>query len=275
MLKIGGHSYRTMIMKVGIVIPAYNEETRIVKTLDDFSKTIFNRYGKGLFLIIVSDNSTDRTNSIIEKYSKRYSQIRCVISTEKLGKGGSIIKGFGVLCKKYKPQVIGFVDADSLLPGRQIIDLLEFMRDSKVDGVIASRYLKDSKITGNQGMARFLASRGYNIMVRLLFGMDIKDTQCGAKFFKAGAICSSLRDIKLTDMSFDVNLLYELHRRNFRVVEVPLSYSVVKEGSKVDLKKQIPKMFLMTAGYRLVRSPLNIVIPERLKMAVYNCIRNW
>jgi glycosyltransferase involved in cell wall biosynthesis len=262
-------------LRICIVIPAHNEEKRIIKTLDNLSKTVLKKYGMDLILIVVSDHSTDRTNSIITSYTKRYRQIKYLNSKVRLGKGGAIIKGFELAFERYKPDILGFIDADSSVSDEQIIRLLEFLKDNKVDGVIASRYLKQSRIIGRQGNARFISSRAYNSMIRLLFGLDFKDTQCGAKFFKAEALSSTLHRISLTDLSFDINLLYEMHTHKFNVVEIPIDYSIIKEGSKVDLKRQIPKMFLITVGYRLVRSPLNAVMPEKLKSELYDKIRNY
>lgn len=202
----------------------------------------------------MSDNSTDNTNSIIAKYTKRYRQIKYITGRKKLGKGGALIRGFRVLSRKYRPDVIGFIDADSSVSGKQVIRLLGLLKDNRIDGVIASRYLKGSRITGVQGRTRFIASRGYNGMIRLLFGVDFKDTQCGAKFFKANAIYNVLDRLYLTDFSFDINLLYELHKSKFNVIEVPISYNIVEEGSKVYLKKHITNMFFTTLGYRLGRS---------------------
>lgn len=262
-------------MKICIVIPAHNEEKRIVNSLHDFKETILKKYGKNLTLVIVSDGSTDKTNDIVKKWQKKYSQIKLIIGEKREGKGSALIRGFHIACDIYNPDIVGFVDADPSVSGIEIIKLLTFLQKKGVDGVIASRYLKDSKIIGELGKARFIASRSYNVMIRVLFGLGFKDTQCGAKFFKAKSLCKVLHQIHLTDMSFDINLLYELHRRRFNVKEVPITYNVVKEHSKVTVSKQIPKMFVVTVSYRITRSPLNRIIPNKLKGAVYNKVRKW
>jgi hypothetical protein len=135
--------------------------------------------------------------------------------------------------------------------------------------------MEGSNILGDLTTTRFIASRGYNIMIRALFGLDYTDTQCGAKFFKADALQIILKRIKLTDLSFDINLLYELHRAGFNVKEVPITYSIVNEHSKVNVGKQIPKMFVITLGYRITKSPLNKIIPHKFKGQVFNRIRRW
>lgn len=238
-------------MKIGIAIPVYNEEERIAKTLDDLRKSLMRRYRKDLVLLFVCDGSTDNTESILRGYLKLHSQVRLVTEKRRLGKGGAVIKGFNLLCSRYHPDIIGFVDADSSVPGAEILKLLKHLDRGGVDGVIASRYVRNSRVVGDLGLGRVVASRFYNALVRLMFGLNFSDTQCGAKFFKAGALCPALKDIRLTGMSFDINLIYELCRRNFNIEEVPVRYNVMLEGTKVRLSEQIPKMLVSTILYRL------------------------
>ncbi len=240
-------------MRICIVIPVYNEEKRVVKTLDKVKASLMKRYRKCLLLLFVCDGSTDSTEAIVRRYAKFHSQIKLVTEKRRLGKGGAVIRGFNILCGRYHPDVIGFVDADSSVPGKEILKLLKHLERKNVDGVIASRYLKDSEIIGDLGIGRFIASRSYNALVRLLFNLDFKDTQCGAKFFKARALCPALKDVHLTGMSFDINLVYEVYRRNFNIEEVPVRYDVMLEGTKVRLPEHAPKMFVSTIMYRLER----------------------
>ncbi|HIH49993.1 MAG: glycosyltransferase [Candidatus Micrarchaeaceae archaeon] len=240
-------------MRICIVIPVYNEEKRIVRTIEDLKASLMKRYRKDLVLLFVCDGSTDNTEAIIKRYAKLHSQIRLVTERRRLGKGGAVIKGFNILCSKYHPYIVGFVDADSSVPGKEILKLLRHLERRNVDGVIASRYLKNSEVVGNLGMGRFIASRSYNALVRLLFNLDFTDTQCGAKFFKARALIPALKDVRLAGMSFDINLIYEIYRRDFSIKEVPVRYDVMLEGTKMRLPEQVPRMFISTIMYRLGR----------------------
>ena len=262
-------------MKVCVVIPAYNEEKRISKTLDDFSDILIKKYRKDINILVISDGSTDRTNEIVNEYSKKYPQIKLFVHAVREGKGSGVTRGFEIACRDFNPDIIGFVDADPSVSGTEIIKLVDRLKDKNVEGVIASRYIKGSKLIGDLGKTRFVASRGYNLLIRLLFGLKFKDTQCGAKFFRSSAICSILDQLKLTDMSFDINLLYEMKRRKYNIEEVPITYKVILEGTKVNVRKQIPKMFIVTFSYRITRSPLNAVIPEKLKRSVYERVKKW
>ena len=255
-----------------MVVPAYKEEKRIAGTLDSFIGTLLKRY-KGM-TIIVSVQGHDRTAEIVKKYSKRHPQIRLLDASNTIGKGLNLMQGFDAALK-LNPEVIGFTDADQSVPPEEIAKLIDALVKGKSAGVIASRYLKGSRILGDLTASRFLASRAYNLMIRALFGLGFSDTQCGAKFFRASALRSIMKKVQLTDMSFDINLLYEMRRRNLMVEEIPITYKIVNEESKVDVSKQIPKMFVVTFCYRISRSPLNNIIPEGFKVSLYNWVRSW
>jgi dolichol-phosphate mannosyltransferase len=261
-------------LKICIVVPAYNEEKRIVRRLEDFKYTLLKKYGKDVIILIVSDGSTDRTDELIKLYSKVYPQIR-LMRIKNSGKGGALLEGFIVACKKIKPDILGFVDADISYSGSEIIKLIDVLKEKDVDGVIGSRYLKDSILIGKDSKARFVASRGYNALVRILFGLNFADTQGGIKIFKGKALANILDHMHLSDMCFDINLLYELKLRNFRVLEIPVTCRVIKSGTTVDVKKQIPKMLMVTIGYKITRTPLTKVIPNSWKGYVYGNLKKW
>jgi hypothetical protein len=113
---------------------------------------------------------------------------------------------------------------------------------SDSDGVIASRRLKDSKILVKQPLIRRVPSRLFNILVRVIFGMDFKDTQCGAKFFNKKTIKDVLTDLKTKDFEFDVELLWKLKKKGYNIVEYPITWKH-SEGSSFRLSKA-PKMLI-------------------------------
>lgn len=262
-------------MKVYVIIPAYNEQERIRDTLEEYGRTLLREYGKDVCMVVISD-STDLTNRIVSRYAGRHrGRVKLFTSKEKKGKGAALLKGFSLACKDPEAEIVGFVDADPSIKGPEIARLIRKVREDGVDGAIASRYVKGSRLVGKQRLARFLASRGYNLMVRALFCFGYHDTQCGAKFFRKRALCSILDTLALTDMSFDLDLLYEMRQRGFRVMEVPITYRWINKGSSLKLKRQVPQMFAVALGYRIIKSPLNAVVPPRLKGAVYNFFRGW
>ncbi len=235
-------------MGIYIVIPAYNEEGRITKTLSDYGRLI----GKveGLRIIVVSE-STDGTDGIVRKHAERHKEISLIPGKTKRGKGGAVMDGVKMALKGAKgSDIIGFIDADDAVTSSQFMRLVRAIRG--YDCVIGSRYLDGSRIVGRITARRFIASRVYNALVRLLFGMHYRDTQCGAKIFRADALRGIVRRIEVDGLGFDVNMLYELELQGRRIREYPIEYFVKNTGRSVTVG-QVLKMFVSTIWYRMDR----------------------
>jgi len=205
-----------------IIIPAYNEETRIKRAIENLIEGFPDQE-----IIVVCDGE-DNSDDIIKSFSFRYPNIRLLCFGNRLGKGGALIQGFKVA----EGKEICFVDADESVS----IDDLKGMFHALhcVDGVIASRRLKRSKILIKQPIQRRLASRIFNIFVRMLFGLPFEDTQCGAKVFKQEAILNILNDLKTTGFETDVEILWRLRKMGYRIREYPISWKH-SEGTKFKL----------------------------------------
>jgi len=254
------------LKELSIIIPAYNEEKRIKDTLNNYIKYLNHRFSKKCELIIVTDGSVDSTPKIVDGFAKRYSFIKHIKKQYRLGKGGAIQEGF----KYANGKIIGFVDADNSTSLKSIDNLLTQMNNH--DGVIASRWLNGAKIMKKEPMQRQVASRAFNVLVRLLFGLPFKDTQCGAKFFKRGAVIAIVNELGLTDWAFDVDLLHRMHKKGFKIKEIPVTWTY-KKHSKLNLKKTTIKMFFSIIGLRIKRSPLAKVIPPKVFSIIYEKVK--
>lgn len=239
-------------MKLSIVIPAYNEEKRIARTLQDYI-TFFKKKKITFEIIVVLNGCVDNTLGIVNKFAKKHRQIRYKNFKEAIGKGGAIIEGF----KAAKGDLIGFVDADNATKPKAFYDLVKKIND--YDGIIASRWIKGAKINRKQPLKRRVASRGFNILVRTMFSIRLRDTQCGAKLFKKKAVKKVLPDLGITQWSFDIDLLYQMMRQGFNVIEIPTEWED-NEDSKLRLKKTVPEMFLSVVRLRLVYSRFGFVV---------------
>jgi len=205
-----------------IIIPAYNEERRIkdviLRYLDEFP---------GQEFIIVCDGK-DNTSNIIKYLSSYYSNLRLLSFDERLGKGRAIIEGFKVA----NGELIGFVDADESVNPNDIKRMFNAIKD--FDGIIASRRLKESKILVKQPLKRRIASKTFNLIVRSLFGLPFKDTQCGAKFFRRNAILDIIDDLETSGFEIDVEILWRLKNEGYNVLEYPITWKH-SEGSVLKL----------------------------------------
>ncbi|MCL7415902.1 MAG: glycosyltransferase [ANME-2 cluster archaeon] len=229
---------------VSIVIPAYNEEKRILDTLNEL-----DRYFSDISheILVVMDGCTDSTNDIVEEFAGTHPTIRSLPHPVKLGKGGGILLGI----KKALGNVIAVVDADGAVPPHDVGRMVD-MAAGGIDCVISSRYLPESVIHTAQPGHRILASRGFNALVKLLFSLPFKDTQCGCKVLRGEAARKVVGEIQTFDYAFDVELLWRLGQHGYNIVEVPVEWRH-REGSKLDLKKVIPQMFSAVVKLRLKR----------------------
>ncbi len=191
-----------------IVIPAYNEAGRIGRLLDTLSDT-------GAEFIFVCDG-TDQTADIIDRFASEHPDltIRCLRFSSRMGKGGGVLTGF----RAATSPVVCFIDADNSTEYSALLGLIRKMEEGW-DGVIGSRYLASSAIEKSQPFLRRIQSRGFNLIVRILFRLPYADTQCGAKVFRRDAIEAVLPRMRTRAFEFDVELLWRLRQAGYRICE--------------------------------------------------------
>jgi len=199
----------------------------------------------GQEIIVVCNGCRDRTLNIVKRLCSEYSQLKLLAFEENLGKGGAIIEGFKVA----SGDRVGFVDADESVEPEDIKKISIAL--SNVDGIIASRKLQDSVILVKQPLQRRIASKIFNVLIRIIFSLDFKDTQCGAKIFKKEAINSVLYELNAKGFEFDVELLWKLKNKGYRVIEFPIAWKH-SEGSTFSLWKA-PSMFFALLRVRLCK----------------------
>ena len=232
--------------QIFLIIPAYNEERRISNVLRAYSALL----KKNGFNIIISSQSNDSTDSIIKGFCAKNRHIS-LIRDAGHGKGSNIINGIRYVLKKAKDlDIVGFVDADGAIDSKEIDRLAELLLERNLDGIIGSRYLEGSDVRGISLWRKFL-SRSYNIIIRLA-GMNYTDTQCGAKFFRAKSLKKIYKGLFETGWVFDLNLLFEMEKNSFKIIEVPIKYNHVENNSKVNVFTSLT-VLIQTMHYFLKR----------------------
>lgn len=223
---------------LSIVVPAYNEEDRIGSLLENYNNSMNSFYPKNFEIIVVCNGCVDRTSSIVQKFSEKHPNIKCLAIKKKLGKGGAITEGF----KKVKGELIGFTDADGAIDSYEYMKLIKTIDNSNVDVAIASKKIEGATALIKQPLKRRIASRVFNLLVQLMFGLDFKDTQCGAKIFKKDVINNISTNLKSTGFEFDVELLWRIEREGYIIKEVPITWS--HQGGSTFSLKYAPEMFI-------------------------------
>jgi len=184
-----------------------------------------------------------------ERVAADFPAISALEFPEAIGKGGALIEGL-----KLAPlaDLIGYVDADGATPPRAFHDLVKNI--GGVDCVVGSRWLPGAVLHVEQSGRRRFASRAFHLIVQMLFWMNIRDTQCGAKVMRREAVEKVHSSLRIADMAFDINLLYSLKRAGYHTREVPTEWTD-KIGSKVTLMGTSLVMFLSAVRIWLIYSP--------------------
>lgn len=235
--------------RFSIIIPAHNEQERIGKTLDDFVATFSDSE-----LIVVLNGCSDGTREVVDRFRARCRNVFAIEIPDAVGKGGAVRAGFLTA----RAPIVGYVDADGATPAAEMRRLCEAIGAD--DGVIGSRWLAASTVAVRQPWKRRLASRSFNVLVRLLFGLRYADTQCGAKVFRRDALRAVMRDVETSNLAFDVDLLFVMKLRGLRIREEP-TYWIDMQGSRVRLLSASVLMFAALVRLRLMYSLFALVLP--------------
>jgi glycosyltransferase involved in cell wall biosynthesis len=234
-----------------LLIPAHNEERRIGPVLREFAEHFRRNYAGRFRIVVVLNGCTDNTEGVVRQAAAGFPEVTHLNFPARIGKGGALIEGL-----KLAPEadLIGYVDADGATGPAALLKLVSLA--PRADCVIGSRWLPGAVLHQSQPWLRRFFSRAFNLLVRLLLRLDFQDTQCPAKVLHRAAVEAVHDALQIADLAFDVNLLYALKRRGFRILEVPIEWTD-QLGSKVtqSLLRSSLVMFLSVLRLRLVYSP--------------------
>ncbi|WOO42961.1 glycosyltransferase [Rubellicoccus peritrichatus] len=233
-----------------IIIPAYNEQERIRATLESYAGFFAKQSRYAWSILVVLNNCSDNTRDEVDLVAKKEPRVRFLEFENPIGKGGAIIEG---LHSAKNAKLIGFTDADGATPPNSFYELVE--ATEHYDIAVASRWLPESRILKAQSRKRRIFSRIFNVLVNIFFQLGMKDTQCGAKVFRSEVIKHNLEDLVIADMAFDVNLLFIIHKKGGKIIEIPTTWED-KAGSSVRLTRTSLSMGLSLIRLRWIYSPL-------------------
>lgn len=206
-------------MDLSIIIPAYNEEKRIEKTIQNIVSYLSKKFADNYEIIIVDDRSKDKTVEIVKKLSRENEKIKIMVNEENYGKGYSVKKGMLNAQGKY----LLFSDADLSTPIEEL-DKLLFWIEKGYDIAIGSRSLKDSQVIVHQPFYREMMGKIFNKLVKIWCLSDFVDTQCGFKLFNKEVAKEIFTQTKINRFAFDVEILYLAKRNGLRVKEIPVRW---------------------------------------------------
>ena len=198
-----------------IIIPAYNEERRLPKSLEQITAFV-QAQSEPMEVIVVENGSRDRTTEIAEDYAARYPFIRVMHSAK--GKGVAVKAGMLAGQGRY----LFICDSDLSMP---ITEVRKFLPPalSDYDVAIASREGPGAHRYGEPEY-RHLMGRVFNFIVRVLAIPGFQDTQCGFKSFRREVAREVFAAQTMTGWAFDVEALFIALRRGYKVVAVPIHW---------------------------------------------------
>jgi dolichol-phosphate mannosyltransferase len=197
-------------MNISIIIPAYNEEKRIKRTIEQYHHFFSHLEHHGEFVVVLN-GCTDTTKAIVTQVASQLSNIY-IVECPRAGKGLAVKEGF-LNALSRDNDLIGFVDADAATAPDAFYQLIAHITSN--DGIIASRYMPGARIYPSRPWIKRWGSRlFYESLIWALFGMSYYDYQCGAKLFTRATIASIAPQLTIDQWAFDVELLYlcKLHR---------------------------------------------------------------
>lgn len=201
---------------LSLVIPAYNESETIEQTIEAVTRDV-SGHCDTYEVIVVDDGSQDETPAIARRIAEGRPDVHFRASEQNNGKGHAIREG----CLLAAGDVILLLDADTDLDSRRIATFLDRLRQSQADVVIGSKRHPDSAVA--YPLKRRVLSRGYSILIRLLFGLSITDTQVGMKLFRR-EVAEDVMPLLLVDRyAYDVEFLALANRFGYQVTEAPVS----------------------------------------------------
>jgi dolichyl-phosphate beta-glucosyltransferase len=201
---------------ISVVIPAFNEEERILPTIGAIASHLCSR-GEPWELIISDDGSSDRTREIVGELG--LANTRVIEAGVNTGKGGAVRRGV----QAARGQYILFADADQATPIEQFGLLLDPVLSGEADIAVGSRAATGADVIG-KSRGRRLLSEGLRHIVRIGFGLSHHDTQCGFKLFSRDAADRLFSVQRINGFSFDLELLFIASRSGLRVTEVAVRW---------------------------------------------------
>ena len=224
-------------VELSIVIPAFNEERRLPKSLQRIQAYLKSRCLRAEVLV-VDDGSTDATSKVVEASRSGFPELRLISNGRNRGKGFSVRHGM----LEARGEFALFTDADLSAPIEEADKLLAPLRDGSYDGAIGSRAVDRSLIEVHQPAYRERAGIVFNRIVRGLTGLPFHDTQCGFKAFRREKARVIFEQQRTAGFGFDPEILFLARQKGLQIAEIPVRWAH-DPTTKVNLFRDSMRMF--------------------------------
>ncbi|MCK5242969.1 glycosyltransferase [bacterium] len=214
--------------RFSVIMPAYNEGRYLAQNIQQTCE-VMESLNETYEVVVVDDGSRDNTATIINEVAQGNDKIKPVVLTGNSGKGFALREGF----QKTKGELIFFLDADLDLDPKQFNVLYDIYRKEQVQVVVGSKRHPQSKL--NYPRRRRIVSAVYFFLVKLLFGLPIRDTQTGIKLFQRQVLEKIFPKIVVKKYAFDLELLVLAHHYGYRIAEAPVVVNYTSKFGHIGL----------------------------------------
>ena len=240
-------------VELSFVIPAYNEEVFIEDTLGTLDLAIKEKMFQ-YEIVVVDDGSKDKTFTKAMEYSKRNGHVKVIRYARNTGKGFAIKTGV----MESTGDVVIFIDGDMEIDLNTLSTYIEALENADI--VIATKWHPNSTVS--MPLNRKILSRTFNVLVRILVGFNLKDTQVGLKVMKRSAVDKIFPRLAVKRYAFDVELLTLAHLYGLKIVEMPVKLNLDSSFKPKDAWRMFVDLLGIAYRLRVIRWYQRQVLPK-------------
>lgn len=214
-------------MNISAILPAYNEENNIEEAVRMLHGVLLSA-ANNFEILVVDDGSTDSTGAVIRSMLPTYDSLKIIRHTHNKGYGCALRSGIAAAVHDW----VFIIDADNQFDPNELKNMTN--KDAgRCDALIGYR------VNRKDPLVRIISSRVYNVLVRYLFGLNIKDINCAFKLLRRSAV--SRLDIKANHYVINTEIMLKLSRSKGIIKECPVTHYPRKHGKSKILFKDIAR----------------------------------
>jgi glycosyltransferase involved in cell wall biosynthesis len=217
-----------IIREISVFFPAYNEEKNIKKTVLN-AESILKKIADKYEILIIDDGSRDNTSGIIKPLAASNKSIRLIRHEVNKGYGAALISGF----YNCKYELIAFMDSDGQFDFSEIVKFIDVQKKTNAD-LIIGYYIKR-----RVSLFRILNSKIWQFLVMILFGLKVKDIDCGFKLVKKKVIEKIPKLESQRGAFITTEFLVKAKSEKFKITEIPVSHYLRNEGEATGAKIEV------------------------------------
>jgi glycosyltransferase involved in cell wall biosynthesis len=239
-------------IELSVIVPVFNEAATIAEALRRLDNELRHQ-PLSYELIVVSDGSTDATPTIVDGLA--IEGVRLVHYDDNRGKGAAVKTGAALAAGR----IIAFIDGDLDIHPRGLVSLVGQLESSGADVVVGSKVHPDSIIA--YPLDRRIRSKGFRLLARTLFSLDVSDSQTGLKVFRSTVARDCLPKVTSTGYAFDLEFLLLAKDLGYRLTEGPVEVDYQPSSPNTGASAVVSTFREVVHIYRLRRNPQGVDPP--------------